>query len=581
MPLTRAWDWLKEGVETLAFGNPAYNMMLGGRAVKALPAVPPDVWPGKASQGSAILEGVFTFAGQSMPLLASPQTEAFWQPEEGGDAWYAALHDFHWLRDLRALGTNEARRCARSLVFDWIYCHASWSSNAWAPELVGPRIANWIGLHDFCFASADEGFRHCLFDSIARQTRHLHRRLPGTLGAEQLLAALKGLFAGSLCLADGAGPVLADARQMLEQELSRQILPDGGHIQRNPSLHLALLRDLVDIRSALRAARVEAPPVLQPTIDRMAATLRTFRHGDGGLTLFHGGEEEDPALIDAVLTQADSRSRPLRSATHTGYERLHGGRALVLMDCAGPPPAHIPAPAPVSAPGAAKIRPPRGRMDRRAHAAPLSFEFSIGRDRLVVNCGACPDPTSAWYGALAGTAAHSTLVLAETNAAELLPRGGIGRRPAAVKAQRHETPHELSIVASHDGYGPQFKLLHRRQIHLEQNGFSLHGEDTLEPLEGIAGNQAAVPFVIRFHIHPAVKVEWREGVDGLTPFFILPQSRHPWRFSAEGGVLGQEESIYAGTNPFRPTVQITVRGETVNGPATTVNWAFHREAQPE
>ncbi|MEI8394334.1 MAG: heparinase II/III family protein [Rhodospirillaceae bacterium] len=547
-----AWDWLKDGVEALAFGNPIYNIMLGGRTVTALGVVPLDSWPGDATSGSAILDGEFSFADQTLTVSASPMTDAFWQPDGASDAWFAGLHSFHWLRDLRALGGDEARRQARSLVFGWLYCHALWSGDSWAPALAGARIANWVGLHDFFFASADEGFRACIFDSLARQTRHLRRIVPGTLGGAKLITAIKGLAYGSLCLPEGA-QVQADVRRLLERELPRQILPDGGHVERTPSTQLAILRDLIDIRSALRATKSELPVALTNAIDRMTPALRFFRHGDGALALFNGGREEDAALIDAVLTNADSRGRPLRSASEMRFERLHGGRALVIQDAGSPPP-----------PG----------IDRRAHAGTLSFEFSVGKERLIVNCGCHPELNNPWHGALAGSAAHTTVTVAETNSSEVSKRGGLGRRPGQVGCERQESPEEITVITHHDGYVPNFGLLHRRTLHLDQHGDALIGEDVLEPVEGATPETR--PFAVRFHLHPNVQPRIIDGVDG--PAVLLkPPSGAAWRFTAEGGTLDLEDSIYCGTGgPPRPTRQIVVSSEA--GPAAaTVSWAFNRE----
>jgi uncharacterized heparinase superfamily protein len=553
-----AWSWLKDSAEALTFGNPLYNMMLAGPAVTALPAVPLDPWPGDAANGSAILDGEFHFAEQTLTLDGSPMTEAFWQPEGVTDAWYAGLHSFHWLRDLRALGGDEARRQARALVFGWLYCHALWNGDSWAPAVAGARIANWIGLHDFFFASADEGFRFCIFDSLGRQTRHLRRVISGCKGGAALVTALKGLAYGSLCLPDGQHR-LPETKRLLDRMLATEILGDGGHIERNPSIHLAVLRDLIDIRSALRAARSEVPAKLVHAIDRMTPALRFFRHGDGGLALFNGSREEDPALIETVLIQADSRSRPLRNAPDLRFERLHGGRALVILDAGAPPP-----------PG----------YDRRAHAGTLSFEFSVGRERLVVNCGSHPELCKAWHTALAGTAAHSTLTVDETNSSEVMAQGGLGRLPGEVGCERRETADEITVVTHHNGYTPNFGLLHRRTLHLDQHGDALHGEDTLEPAGGTEPAGGAVvtsrPFAIRFHLHPSVQAQLVEGVDGLAAI-VRPPSGAAWRFTAEGGTIDLTDSIYRGTiGTPRPTLQIVVSGEA--GPtATSVSWAFNRE----
>ncbi len=550
-----AWDWLKDGAEALTFGNPIYNMMLGGRTTATLGTVPLDPWPGDAANGSAILDGEFHFADQTLYLNTSPMTEAFWQPEGATDAWYAGLHSFHWLRDLRALGGDEARRQARALVFGWLYCHALWNGDSWAPALTGARIANWIGLHDFFFASADEGFRACIFDSLARQTRHLRRIVPGRHRGAALLTAIKGLAYGSLCLPDGK-QYQAEVKRQLDRILTAEILPDGGQIERNPSTQLAVLRELIDIRSALRAARTEIPPNLIHTIERMAPIVRFFRHGDGGLALFNGSRVEDTALIETVLNQADARSRPLRSLPDLQFERLHGGRALVIFDVGCPPP-----------PG----------FDRRGHAGTLSFEFSVGRERLVVNCGAHPDVSNPWHTALAGTAAHTTVTVAETNSSEVAPGGRLGRRPEHVGCERQETADEITVIANHNGYSPNFGLLHRRTLHLDQHGDALHGEDSLEIVPGAEPVPRA--FALRFHLHPGVQTQMVDSVDG--PAVILrPPGGSAWRFTAEGGAAELADSIYfsIGASP-RPTKQILVSGETGTS-TTTVTWAFNREQPP-
>ncbi|MEI6559535.1 MAG: heparinase II/III family protein [Rhodospirillaceae bacterium] len=557
-----SWDWLRDGIEALAFGNPLYNMMLGGRTLSALPVVPQDLWPGDPERGSALLDGVFTFADQTLTLETSPLTDGFWQPEGASDAWYAGLHSFHWLRDLRALGGDEARRTARSLVYGWSCCHAVWHGDSWTPFLAGSRIANWIGLHDFYCASADESFRSCVFDSLARQTRHLRQVMPGDLQGTKLIAAIKGLAFGGLVLPNGL-PCFIEARRLLDRELPHQILSDGSHVSRNPSAHLMVLRDLIDIRSALRAAKVELPALLIQAIERMVPVLRFLRHGDGALALFNGGREEEQTLVDTVLTQADSRARPMRSLPEARFERLHGGRALVIFDAGAPPP-----------PGA----------DRRAHAGTLSFEFSIGKERLVVNCGAHPEIGNPWHQALAGTAAHSTVMIGDLDSSEVAPDGGLGRRPSAISGERREAGDEIAVTASHNGYLGPYGLIHRRHLSLDPHGNALSGEDLLEPAPGAAAS-APRPFAVRFHLHPSVQARVEAGIDGPTVLMLLPGGAI-WRFSAEGAHIDLDDSVYCGTaGPPRPCFQIIASGEAGTGGdsgeaaarVTSVTWAFTRE----
>src|SRR5439155_1273820 len=107
---------------------------------------------------------------------------------------------------------------------------------------------------------------------------------------------------------------------------------DGGHRARNPSVQLAVLCDLIDIRAVLRAAKVEVPSALQQAVERMAPMLRFFRHGDRRLALFNHSIEEDGIVIDLALTRSETRSHAPSQAPHLGFQRLQGGQSLVLVD---------------------------------------------------------------------------------------------------------------------------------------------------------------------------------------------------------------------------------------------------------
>ena len=72
------------------------------------------------------------------------------------------------------------------------------------------------------------------------------------------------------------------------------MLPDGGHIERNPERHMLVLRHLIDIRTVLRAARHEVPEVLQHAIDRMTPALRSSATAMAGYRCSTAGGKRTP-----------------------------------------------------------------------------------------------------------------------------------------------------------------------------------------------------------------------------------------------------------------------------------------------
>ena len=95
---------------------------------------------------------------------------------------------------------------------------------------------------------------------------------------------------------------------------ARQILPDGGHISRNPGALIELLVDLLPLRTAFTARNIAPPPALLNAIDRMMPMLRFFRHGDGNFALFNGMGPTRPICSppSSPTTMPAARRSPMR-----------------------------------------------------------------------------------------------------------------------------------------------------------------------------------------------------------------------------------------------------------------------------
>ncbi|MBV8401385.1 MAG: heparinase II/III-family protein, partial [Acetobacteraceae bacterium] len=244
--------------------------------------------------------------------------------------------------------------------------------------------------------------------------------------------------------------------------------------------------------------------------------------------------------VDLVLTQAGRGGRAPSSLPDAGFQRLQAGRSVVIVDCGAPPPLGV---------------------DRLAHAGTLAFELSIGRDRLIVNCGGMPAGSHEWRDAARATAAHSTLVIADLNSSELRP-DGLGRRPERVVAHRQEANGAHWLETSHDGWVKAFGAVHRRRLYVAESGDDIRGEDCLE-------SPTPQSYSVRFHLHPAVTASLQQ--DGTTVLLRLP-SGGGWRLRSDGARMTLEESIYVGGPEPRRSEQVVLTG-SADGPQQ-VKWAI-------
>ena len=528
----------RDALQALAAG-PLYRHMLIGRVPTDFKLRIGQRWPGDAKLGAAIAGGEIELAGE---LIRNPSPR--WSPPSAGPEWLAAWHAFGWISDLAAAG-GTARDAAGDLVQSWIAENTSWNSLAWRSDILATRIFAWIVHFDeLVKRDQEDALRRAMLASLAAQLRHLARTASWEVAGAGRLRSLKGLVAG-LAVLGSPESRLARTLKTLERELSVQILPDGGHLSRSPSLQLQVLQDLIDTRAVLRAAQIEVPAALKEAIERMAPMLRFFRHGDRRLALFNDSLEEDGVLIDLVLTRSETKGRAPSHAPDSGFDRLQASKSLVLIDTGKPP--------------------PRG-FDDHAHAGPLSFELSHERERIIVNCGAYRGPKPNWWRVARASAAHSVLVVADTNSVEIRADGALGRSPTSVARECAEHEGQQWVSATHDGYRERFGLIYARQLFLSADGEDLRGEDRLTGLPGAA-------FAVRFHLHPSVQASLVR--DASAALLRLP-SGMVWRLRTAGAEMSLGESVYLGSGEARRTQQVVLSG-TVPAGGATVRWAIRRE----
>jgi uncharacterized heparinase superfamily protein len=524
----------------------------GAGALDRLVIAPQDLRTTDPTIASEIQAGRFAFAGK---VVVSDGRSPFEMPAPSPE-WAEELMSFAWLRHLRAASTPVAQKSARALIDDWINIHGGYDAASWAPTILARRIISWLAHAPMILDHADHEFYRRFLRSLIKQVRFLRRiAADAEDGYPRLVSAIALSFAG-LCMAS-QGRLLKLAQRRLSDELSRQILPDGVHVSRNPGVLVELLLDFLPLRQAF-AARSVPPPALLNAIDRTMPMLRFFRHRDGTLGNFNGMGATAADHLATLMAYDDARGRPIAAAPHGGYQRLEAGNTVVLMDTGTPPPLAV---------------------SGEAHAGCLSFELSTGRHRLVVNCGVPTANRAAWRAAARATAAHSTAVLADTSSCRFLT-GGFAERvcgvpivegPRDVRAERSQRANSILVRASHDGYVSRFGVLHQRSLRLTADGSRLDGEDVFQD----AAQHVKVEdddFAIRFHLHPAVKVSQIGAGESL--LLVLPD-RDSWLFASHGLTPDIEESIYLGaTDGPRRTVQIVLHGRL--RASTRIRWTFIR-----
>ncbi|MCX7317765.1 MAG: heparinase II/III family protein, partial [Hyphomicrobiales bacterium] len=378
---------------------------------------------------------------------------------------------------------------------------------------------------------------------IRKQSDYLSKFIHECRSPERRLRACIALCYVALSTQASTRHLNRVSRQM-GQELNRQILADGGHISRNPALLIELLADLLPLRQVYASQNVTPPQALLNAIDRIGPMLRLFRHMDGNLALFNGMGSTPTDLVATLIAYQDALAHAMENAEPSGYQRLQTGPHVLMMDC-GPVPA-------VTYAGF-------------AHAGCLSFEYSDGSQRLIMNCGMPLQDNDEWRSAARLTQAHSTVGIGSACSAAFAPGYSVDwpRSPPLLSGAEHvsvvrgQNDDGLTLTARHDGYRRSYGIDHQRIITLSEAG-TLFGEDHLLIHSANRAHKMDDEYHVRFHLHPALEVILDASLHQAT--LRGPDSRR-WAFiSADAPIYVEESIIFATPDGGRRSLQLVMRG---------------------
>ena len=521
---------------------------------------PQDLRTADATVASEIYSGRFAFAGKVVVC----DGRSIFEMTPPSDEWAAHLLGFGWLRHLRAAESGIARANARALVDEWIALQGSWHPVGWRPDVLSRRIISWLSQAPLVLQDADVRFYRRFQRSLIRQIRYLrHTAGDAHRGVARMQAAVALSYA-ALCIA-GQARHIKSATARLKTEIERQILPDGGHVSRDPGAVIEVLLVLLPLRQAFASRDITPPEALLNAIDRMMPMLRFFRHSEGTFAHFNGMGVTPAELLLTLLAYDDSRGAPLSNAPYSAYQRIEAGRGVLIMDTGCAPPIE---------------------SSLEAHAGCLSFEFSSPKQSLiVVNCGMPSTACDEWRPVARATAAHSTVTFNDASSAQFVETPVFRRvlggspmlgGPSHVSVTREERPDSIRVRAGHDGYAARYGVLHERTVTLATDGTRFEGEDLFLAADGspqLRSNQDR--YTVRFHLHPSIKAT--RLTDGHGVLLMMP-NKEVWTFSAGDDRVQLEDSVYlAGNDGPRRTVQMVIHGQARSAPS--VIWSF-QQANP-
>ena len=416
------------------------------------------------------------------------------------------LYNLHYFDDLTAIDAEQRSNWHRALIQRWIEENPPGVGNGWESYPTSLRIVNWIkwGLSG---NELDEGW----LNSLAVQARWLEQNLETHLLGNHLFANAKALIYASLFLqGEVADRWYEVGKKLVDRELSEQVLEDGGNFELSTMYHTIFLEDLLDLVNINHTYDRPLFPEIEEKIGRMFRWQSTMCHPDGEISFFNDAALGVTPSVAEIRTYgerlgfySDNGGRSDENFVdlpHSGYSRVEGKDAVVIVDRAAVGPDYLPG---------------------HAHADTLSFELSLFGQRVIVNSGTSVYGTGEQRQIERSTVTHSTVHIDGENSSEVWDGFRVARR-----ARVHERVHSVSeqqirLSACHDGY----QRLNGKPYHCREWLFKGNALIITDRVMGRGKHElcSVLP------LHPNIQI-----TNQLSDSVVLTVSRHEVQIQFEG-----------------------------------------------
>lgn len=395
--------------------------------------------------------------------------------DTGTRLWKTLLHEFPYAIDLARAHVDTGEAAFRERLFElarsWRraspIARPGFALDCWNARAVARRLLNWSVAGAVLQLEPGDPDAEFLGRELAVHVLFLRDNLEWDLRGNHLLSDLTALAIGHELL--GCAP---EALDLLRRQLAEQVLADGCHEELVPMYHAVALQELVELRAVLGERRLAW---LDDAVSRMAGFLAYLLPEDGALPLlgdtFHG--EVEPRRLLAEAGSAQAAPSPEVAARASGLVVLRAGEAHAVVRAGRHGPDH---------------------QMGHAHGDGLSFELSLGRQRIVTDTGTPTYDAGDERSRARSTAAHNTV---QIDAAEQIEAWGsfrVGRRGRGRLEGRGEAKGWQWLELAHSG----FSWLPGRPLHRRLLALSASALLVLDRVEGDGRHRLRSAL----HLHP-------------------------------------------------------------------------------
>ena len=444
-----------------------------------------------------------------------------------------SYHSFDWLNIAKKIGGASNVVKSKNQLIIWKKNKYKINSFVWNSFFISKRFINIIYNYDFFAITSSKIDKNMIHDMVLKHYILLDLDINSKDFKLISLEECKAILLGSLIYKRKNSHYIS----LLKKILSFQIDNNGFHKSYNPSKQAEYINHLFEIKNILLFFNQTIPDLLNFQILNMSSLLISLIHTDGSLALFNGSNNfHIEKVFQLIKKESDLKQKNLKKIKQ-GIISYADKNKKIYMDI---------------------FRPKNNPINNNFHAGTLSFELSCLNEKIITNCGAINKKFGEGPEYLRFSAAHSTIILNNTNISELVKNKSYKRAPKNISLNSFEDDENLIWESSHDGYLKNFHKIIKRKLTISKKTNSILGKDEIISTKA---NSKKNNYSIRFHLMPDCNCLITNNKKSVLIKTKLNQS---WIFKSSSLSIIEDSIYIGGGKRVEQNQQIVIYGNIQN-----------------
>ena len=452
------------------------------------------------------------------------------------------IHSFEFLNFSNKLGGKIGINLSKESIFGWFRKNRYKLNFPWSEDLTAKRFINLLYNYEYINSSSKEEDKkkldNIIFFHLQRILFDFNLKKISEITSSDLKAYLM-----SLLIVNKINNGTIDYIKFI---VEKQIDKIGMHKSYNLLEHSKFINNLTEIRYILLFFNVKKSSLFDELILKMTSILNQYFHNDGTLPLFNGSNNIYTKIIYDSLNKDTFFIKRDFDNINNGIAFYGDKDKKLFFDV---------------------VQPNKDKISSNLSAGTLSIEMSGFGEKIFTNCGASEsfgkNPEYLRY-----SAAHSTIILQNTNISEIKEGDPHIKFPQSVVFRKETNSKEEIFEASHNGYIKKFNKIIKRKLKIIKSKNILEGEDSFISYKD---NNNRLIFHIRFHLADEMTYNFTNNKKNI---ILKTKLNNIWLFKSDYELI-VEDSILVDNNHTKPIKQIVIKGIIIDN-KTVRKWSLEK-----